>query len=267
VTDSTQMPDALSFRLDGRVALVTGGASGIGERIAHLFARQGAAVVIGDIDEAGGRRAAADIVREGGLAAFQRLDVADALSAREAVDACVDRFGGIHILVNNAGISLVGDVLETEEDAYERLMAVNVRGVFVCSKAAVSWMVENGGGAVVNIASVAGRVGLVRRFAYGATKGAVIAMTKSMAMDLVDRDVRVNCVSPGTIYTPFVDAYLEKFHPENREETLDNLHAGQPMGRMGRPEEVAYAVLYLASDLSAFATGTELVVDGGLTAH
>jgi NAD(P)-dependent dehydrogenase (short-subunit alcohol dehydrogenase family) len=251
------------FRLDGKVALVTGAGSGIGEQIA----RQGASVVIGDVDEAGGSRVAGAITEDGGHARYLHLDVTDAASSVAAVQACVEGLGGLHVLVNNAGIGYVGDVLETDEASYERLMAVNAKGVFLCSKAAVEHMVSAGGGAIVNIASVAGQVGVSRRFAYGASKGAVIAMTKSMAVDLVDRGVRVNCVCPGTIHTPFVDGYLDRFHKHNREETLAGLHARQPIGRMGRPEEIAYAALYLASDEAAFATGSEMVVDGGLTAR
>jgi NAD(P)-dependent dehydrogenase (short-subunit alcohol dehydrogenase family) len=171
------------------------------------------------------------------------------------------------LLVNNAGIGYVGDVLETEEREYDRLMDVNVKGVFLCSRAAVRHMVEHGGGVIVNMASVAGTVGVARRFAYGASKGAVIAMTKSMAMDLVDRRIRVNCICPGTIYTPFVEGYLQRFHAHNREETLAGLNARQPIGRLGRPEEVAHAALYLASDEAEFATGSSLVIDGGLTAR
>jgi len=256
-----------AFRLDGRVALVTGGGSGIGEQIALLFARQGATVVIGDVDERNGSRVADAVNSAGGTALYQTLDVTKNGSVTAAVESCVDRFGGLHVLVNNAGIGYVGDVLETEEDAYERLMAVNVRGVFLCSRAAAARMVEHDGGVIVNMASVAGQVGVSRRFAYGATKGAVIAMTKSMAMDLVERGVRVNCICPGTIYTPFVEGYLDRFHKHNREETLAGLNARQPIGRLGRPEEVAYAALYLASDASSFATGSELVLDGGLTAR
>jgi len=171
------------------------------------------------------------------------------------------------VLVNNAGIGYVGDVLETDEGEYEKLMAVNARGVFLCSKAAVAHMVAHGGGVIVNMASVAGMVAVGRRFAYGASKGAVIAMTKSMAIDLVERGVRVNCICPGTIHTPFVEGYLDRFHKDNKEETLAGLNARQPMGRLGTPEEIAYAALYLASDEAAFATGSELVVDGGLTAR
>jgi NAD(P)-dependent dehydrogenase (short-subunit alcohol dehydrogenase family) len=255
------------FRLDGKVALVTGAGSGIGEQIARLFARQGAAVVIGDVSESGGTRVASAITADGGRARYQHLDVTDASSAGAAVQACVETFGGLHVLVNNAGIGYVGDVLETDEAEYDKLMAVNTKGVFLCSKAAGAHMVAHGGGVIVNIASVAGQVGVNRRFAYGASKGAVIAMTKSMAIDLVDRKIRVNCICPGTIHTPFVDGYLDRFHSHNREETLAGLHARQPIGRMGRPDDVAYAALYLASDESSFATGSEMVVDGGLTAR
>ena len=146
-------------------------------------------------------------------------------------------------------------------------MAVNVKGVFLCARAAVRHMADHGGGAIVNIASVAGRVGVARRFAYGGSKGAVIAMTKSMAVDLVERGIRVNCICPGTIQTPFVEGYLDRFHKDNKEETRAQLNARQPLGRLGRPEEVAHAALYLASDEAAFATGSALVLDGGLTAR
>ncbi len=256
------------FWLGDEVALVTGAGSGIGAEIARLFARQGARVVIGDVDEQRGSAVAREVAKAfDGRCRFQPMDVASAASARSAVQATVDAFGGLHILVNNAGIGYVGDLLETDEQEFARLMGVNVTGVFNCSKAAVAWMVEHGGGVVVNIASVAGQVGVRRRFAYGASKGAVIAMTKSMAVDLVDRGVRVNCICPGTIHTPFVDGYLDRFHAHNREETLAGLHSRQPVGRMGRPDEIAYAALYLASDEASFATGAAMVVDGGLTAQ
>jgi 2-keto-3-deoxy-L-fuconate dehydrogenase len=255
------------FRLDGKVALITGAASGIGEQIARLYARQGAAVVVADRNEQGARQVAESINQAGGRALVQPLDVTDANSAEEAVRAAVAAFGGLQVLVNNAGIGYVGDALETEEAEYDKLMAVNTKGVFLCSRAGVRHMVEHGGGVIVNIASVAGQVAVSRRFAYGASKGAVIAMTKSMAMDFVDRNIRVNCICPGTIHTPFVDGYLDRFHKHNREETLAGLNARQPVGRLGRPEEVAYAALYLAADEAAFATGSALIIDGGLTAR
>ena len=268
----TAETETAPFRLDGKVALITGAGSGIGEQIARLFARQGAAVVIGDVSETGGTRVAESITAAGGRARYQPLNVTQAASAEAAVAACVDAFGGLHVLVNNAGIGYVGDALETDEGEYDKLMAVNVKGVFLCSRAALRQMtVQQGspreGGVIVNIASVAGLVGVSRRFAYGASKGAVIAMTKSLAMDFVERKIRVNCICPGTIHTPFVDGYLDRFHSHNREETLAGLHARQPVGRMGRPEDVAYAALYLASDEASFATGAEMIVDGGLTAR
>src|SRR5438067_3938026 len=172
MTDAAGAP----FRLDGKVALVTGAGSGIGEQIARLFARQGAGVVIGDVDEAGGTHVAEAIVQAGLRARYQHLDVSDASSVVAAVRTAVEGFGGLHILVNNAGIGYVGDALETDEREYEKLMAVNVKGVFLCSQVALANMVEHGGGAIVNMASVAGQVGVSRRFAYGASKGAVIAM-------------------------------------------------------------------------------------------
>jgi NAD(P)-dependent dehydrogenase (short-subunit alcohol dehydrogenase family) len=256
------------FWLGGKAALVTGAGSGIGADIARLFAARGASVVVGDIDDRRGRSVAGEIAHASDAACvFQHLDVVDPLSAQQAVQACVDAFGGLHVLVNNAGIGYVGDVVETDEQEFAKLMAVNVTGVYNCSKAAVTWMAAHGGGVVVNMASVAGFVGVRRRFAYGASKGAVMAMTKSMAIDLVDRGIRVNCICPGTVQTPFVEGYLDRFHAHNREETLAGLHARQPLGRMGRPDEIANAALYLAADEAAFVTGSALVIDGGLTAQ
>ncbi len=255
------------FRLDDRVVLVTGGGSGIGEQIARLFARQGAAVVVGDRDGVGGLRVTETIIAAGGFARYRHLDVTDASSVEEAVQDAVSAFGGLHILVNNAGIGFVGNLMETEQSDFDAVMAVNVTGVFLCARAAVRHMAGQGGGIIVNIASVAGIVAVARRFAYGASKGAVIAMTKSMAIDLIDAGIRVNCICPGTIQTPFVEGYLDRFHKDNKEETRIQLNARQPLGRLGRPEEVAHAALYLVSDEAAFATGSALILDGGLTAR
>jgi 2-keto-3-deoxy-L-fuconate dehydrogenase len=257
------------FRLDGKAALVTGAGSGIGREIARLFAGQGAAVAIGDIDEAAGARVAVEIVDAGGEAFAVRLDVSERASARAAVAAVVERHGRLDVLVNNAGIGMVGDLLETEPEDFRRLMAVNVDGVYHCSQAAVERMLgqDPPGGVIVNIASIAGQVAVARRFAYCATKGAVISMTQSTAMDYVEQNIRCNCICPGTVETPFVEAYLRRYHAGEVEATRAALHARQPLGRMGRPEEIAPLALYLASDEAAYVTGAQFVIDGGLTAR
>ena len=257
------------FRLDGKAALVTGAGSGIGREISLLFAKQGAVVALGDIDETAAGRVAGEIEAAGGRAFPVALDVTDRASARAAVSAVADRQGRLDLLVNNAGIGMVGNLLETDPDGFHRLMAVNVDGVYHCSQAAVAQMLaqEPRGGAIVNIASIAGMVAVARRFAYCATKGAVISMTQSTAMDYVDQNIRCNCICPGTVETPFVEAYLQKYHAGEIEETRQALHARQPIGRMGRPDEIAPLALYLASDEAAYVTGAQMVIDGGLTAR
>ena len=257
------------FRLDGKAALVTGAGSGIGREIALLFAAQGAVVALGDVDEAAAGRVAAEIAEAGGEGYPVALDVTDRLSAKAAVATIVERQGRLDVLVNNAGIGMVGNLLETEPEDFRRLMAVNVDGVYHCSQAAVAQMVaqEPQGGAIVNIASIAGMVAVARRFAYGTTKGAVISITQSTAMDFVDRGVRCNCICPGTVETPFVEGYLRRYHAGEVEETRQALHARQPLGRMGRPEEIAPLALYLASEEAAYVTGAQMVIDGGLTAR
>lgn len=251
------------FRLDGKIALITGAGSGIGEEIARLFAAQGAYCVIADIDEAAGRRVANDL---GNLCPFRRVDVTDSDDVKAVIDFAVQRFDRLDVLVNNAGIGLVGTVEETAEADFERLMRVNVSGVFHGCKHAIPIMVAQGCGNIINIGSVAGVVGIERRFAYSTTKGAVIAMSRQLAIDYVGKGVRVNCISPGTVYTPFVEGYLRRFHSHELDETKAKLDARQPMGRMGRPDEIAKAALYLAADESEFVTGSILTIDGGLTA-
>lgn len=264
-----QCVGATMFRLDEKTALVTGGGSGIGREIALLYGKQGATVAIGDINEDAARAVATEISDAGGSAFAVHLDVTDMTSAEAAIASIVERAGGLHILVNNAGIGMVGDLVETEPDDFARLMAVNVTGVYNCSHVAVKQMLAQDpqGGAIVNIASIAGQVAVARRFAYGTTKGAVISMTQSTAMDFVDKGIRCNCICPGTVETPFVEAYLQRYHAGEVEETRKLLHARQPLGRMGRPEEIAPLALYLASDEAAYVTGAQMVIDGGLTAR
>jgi 2-keto-3-deoxy-L-fuconate dehydrogenase len=250
------------FRLDGRIALVTGGASGIGEATVKELSRAGAFVWIADINLPAAEALAALI---GGAKALH-LDVTSPESVAEA-RAQVD---SLDILVNNAGIGHVGSIENTEPADFDRLIDVNVRGVYLVTRAFVPLLLaaqerHQAVGTIVNIASVSGLVGIKQRFAYCTTKGAVVAMTRQLAVEY-PKTLRVNAICPGTVETPFVEGYLEKFHKHNKEETRAELRARQPVGRLGRPEEIASAVRYLASDEAAFVSGTMFTIDGGWTA-
>jgi 2-keto-3-deoxy-L-fuconate dehydrogenase len=221
--------------------------------------------VVADVNADSGAKVADEL---GDAATFWRTDVTDLASTRDAVQAAVQRYGRLDVLVNNAGIGHVGSIEETEASDWARLIAVNMTGVFHGSKAAVDQMLlqQPNGGLIVNIASVAGMIGVARRFAYCATKGAVIAMTRQLAVDYVKQGIRCNAICPGTVYSPFVEGYVERFHHDTREETIKELHARQPIGRMGRPDEVADLAVYMASDEAGFMTGSAVVLDGGWTA-
>jgi NAD(P)-dependent dehydrogenase (short-subunit alcohol dehydrogenase family) len=261
VEDSGAEKQAQPFRLDGRHALVTGAASGIGECTARELVRAGAFVWIADINLDAAERLAGQL----GSARAVGLDVTSAASIA-AARAKVDR---LDLLVNNAGIGHVGSIEATEPEDFDRLLDVNVRGVYLVTRAFLPLLLaaQEGErvGAIVNIASVAGQVGIKQRFAYCTTKGAVIAMTRQLAVEY-PKTLRVNAVCPGTVETPFVEGYLEKFHKENKEEMRAELRARQPVGRLGRPEEVASMVRYLASDEAAFVNGACMAIDGGWTA-
>jgi NAD(P)-dependent dehydrogenase (short-subunit alcohol dehydrogenase family) len=257
------------FRLDHKIALVTGAGSGIGRAIALIYAQQGAHVVVADLNPESADAVVEQIVGKGGAAEAQRLNVVDETQVTAAFEATVRRHGRLDILVNNAGISHVGNILETSAEDWDRVMAVNTRGVFLCAKAAVAHMLRQwpAGGVIVNIASVAGLISVDRRFPYCASKGAVISMTRSIAIDFAQQGIRANAICPGTVQTPFVEGYLTRHFADTADEVRQQLHARQPLGRMGQPEEIAAAALYLAADEAAFVTGSMLVIDGGWTAR
>ena len=244
------------FRLDGRKALVTGGASGIGEATCRALTAAGATVTIADLDPNRARAVAEELPG----AQVLILDITD----EPAVNAGVGSLPSLDILINNAGIGLVGGIEETSRDDFSRLLRVNVEGMFLVTRAAMPRLLESHG-TIVNIGSVAGLIGVPRRFAYCATKGAVVALTRQLAVDYAGR-LRVNCICPGTVHTPFVEAYLEKFHRHEKDKVRAELHARQPLGRMGRPDEIAAMALYLCSDEAAFVTGATPTIDGGWTA-
>jgi len=253
-------------RVVGKIAIVTGAAAGIGRASALRLAQEGALVCLSDIDQAGVEKAAAEI-RDGGGEAFSVAhDVAEEANWRRAIDATLERFGGLNIQVNNAGIAFAAGLEDTTTEQWRRIMAVNVDSVFFGCKFALPAMRESGGGAIVNMSSVLGLVGSPVQAAYNATKGAVRLFTKGVALECAEAgwNIRVNSVHPAYIRTPMVERYAESWGSlESGLAALGKLHSA---GRVGEAEEVANAVLYLASDEAKFVTGTELVIDGGYTA-
>ena len=244
------------FRLDGRQVLVTGGASGIGEATCRVLGAAGARVTIADLD----RSRAEALARELAGASALILDITDEAAVRAAFAA----LDSLDILVNNAGIGLVGGIEETEPADFQRLFRVNVEGMYLVTRAALP-LLKASHGSIVNIGSVAGLVGIRKRFAYCATKGAVVAMSRQLAVEY-PTEIRVNCICPGTVETPFVEGYLEKYHKHEKEKVRRELNARQPIGRLGRPDEIAYLVLYLCSREAEFAQGGVFPIDGGWTA-
>jgi 2-keto-3-deoxy-L-fuconate dehydrogenase len=250
------------FELTGKRAVITGGGSGIGQAIAETFSRQGATSIILDANAEAGAQVARSIAESGGKAVADVCDVSSRASVTEAFNKAIAE-GGVDILVNNAGISHIGDVESTSEEDFVRLFDVNVKGYFHCLQACISHMKEKRRGVILNLASTAAVAGIANRFAYSMSKGAVLAMTYSVAKDYLSWNIRCNAISPARVHTPFVDGYIRKHYPGREEEMFTALSKTQPIGRMGEPHEIAAVALFLCSDEAAYVTGNNYGVDGG----
>jgi 2-keto-3-deoxy-L-fuconate dehydrogenase len=250
------------FSLEGKITIVTGGGSGIGKAIAKLFATQGAKVHILDFDKKGSEETAKEITSAGYSASAVPCDVSNQQQVKEIIDVIAGKSGAIHILINNAGVAHIGTVETTSEEDFNRLVNVNVKGVYNCLKAVIPFMKEKGG-VILNMSSIASLVGIPDRFAYSMTKGAVAGMTLATARDYISNNIRCNCISPARVHTPFVDGFLAKNYSGKEKEMFEKLSKSQPIGRMAQPEEIAYLALYLCSDEASFITGCDYPIDGG----
>ena len=246
------------FSLKNKFAVITGGGSGIGKAISLLFAKQEAFIYLIDVNEANANAVAEEIKSNGGNAEIYIADV----SNQQQIIGLFQQFKQVDILINNAAVSHIGNVEATTAGDFDRLYNINVKGVYNCLFAAIPLM-KNNGGVITNLCSIAAHVGLSERFAYSMTKGAIHAITLSVAKDYIKQNIRSNCISPARVHTPFVDDFIKKNYPGKEEEMFKKLEQSQPIGRMARPEEIASLALYLCSDEAAFITGTDYVIDGG----
>ena len=251
------------FDLKGRVAVVTGGASGIGKAIATSLAGNGAQLWVLDLDGAAAEAAANEIVHAGGQAWALACDVSDQQSVSRAFTAISSK-GPIDILVNSAGIAHIGTIATTSVEDFERIFRVNVQGMFLCMQAAIATMVKQSAGVILNMSSLVALMGIPERFAYSMSKGAVRAMTFSVAKDFLDKNIRCNCISPARVHTPFVDGFVKRNYAGREAEMMTVLSKTQPVGRMARPDEIAGLAVYLCSDMASFLTGADIPFDGGV---
>ncbi len=256
----------MSIQLKNKIVIVTGGGSGIGEAISVRFAKEGATVIILELNQAAASNVLEKIKQGGkGKAIFFSCDVSSQKNVKETFKKIVDEFSKIDVLINNAGIAHVGSIENTNEEDFDQIYQVNVKGVYNGMKEAILYMLKQKEGVILNLASIASKIGLQDRFAYSMSKGAVLTMTLSVAKDYINEGIRANCICPARVHTPFVDGFIKKNYPGKEKEMFEKLSSYQPLGRMGQPNEIAALAFFLCSDEAAFITGSAYDIDGGVT--
>jgi len=254
----------MSERLKNKISIVTGAGSGIGKSIAEIFAEAGSTVYLLEINKEVGKETEKKINNQRGDAKFIHCDVSDENNVKNVIKKIMEKNNQIDILVNNAGVSHVGNIENTTSSDIDRLYQINVKSVYLMTREIINPMVSNGGGVILNMASIASKIGLNDRFAYSMSKGAVLSMTMSIAKDYIDKNIRCNCICPARVHTPFVDDFLKKNYAGKEKEVFETLSKYQPIGRMGKPEEIARLALFLCSGDSSFITGVAYDIDGGV---